>query len=132
MELYSSKMEEGDDHHDHINSFNQLVCQLLNADDKIDDEEQALLLLASLPKSYKPIVQTMLVGNTTLKIDDVTTILRENERMLKNEYSQRGDQVIVVACSERGRSQSKRRGGPRERSQSRPRDMSNVECYYCG
>jgi len=66
MELYSLKMEEGDDLHDHTNSFNQLVCQLLNLDDKIDDEEQALLLLASLPKSYKAIVQTMLVGKTTL------------------------------------------------------------------
>ena len=54
MELYSSKMEEGDDLHDHINSFNRLVCQLLNTDNKIEDEEQALLLLASLPKFYKP------------------------------------------------------------------------------
>ena len=39
MELYSSKMEEGGDLHDHVNSFNQLVCQLLNADGKIEDEE---------------------------------------------------------------------------------------------
>ena len=40
MELYSSKIEEGGNLHDHINSFNQLVCPLLNADDKIEDEEQ--------------------------------------------------------------------------------------------
>jgi len=55
-------MKEGRDLHDHINSFNQLVCQFLNADDNIKDEEQALLLLALLPKCYKLIVQTMLVG----------------------------------------------------------------------
>ena len=36
----------------HINTFNQLVCQLLNADAKLFDEDKALLLLASLPKSY--------------------------------------------------------------------------------
>jgi len=65
-------------------------------------------------------------------MDEVTSILRENERMLRNEYSQRGDQVIATACSEHRRSQSRRKSGPRERSQSRPRDMSNVECYYCG
>ncbi|KAJ8421194.1 hypothetical protein Cgig2_025311 [Carnegiea gigantea] len=41
------------------------------------------------------------------------------------------DQVIAMACLERGRSQSKRRGGPRERSQYRPKDIGNVECYYC-
>jgi len=41
----------------------------------------------------------MLAGKTTLKMDEVITNLRENEKMLRNEYSQRGDQVIVVACS---------------------------------
>jgi len=97
-------MEEGGDPHGHINSFNQVVCQLLNANDEIEDEEQPLLLLASLPKSYKPIVQTMLVGKTTMKMDEVTVVLRENEMMLRNEYSQRGDQVIVMAYSEQGRS----------------------------
>ena len=125
-------MEESSYLHGHVNSFNQLVCQLLNADDNIEDEEQALILLASLPKSYKSIVQTMLVRKTTLKMDEMTPIVRENERMLRNEYSQRGDQVIVVVCTEQRRSRSKRRGGPRERSQFRPRDMSNVECYYYG
>ena len=39
MELYSLKMEEGGNLHDHINSFNQLVCQLMNAGDSIKDEE---------------------------------------------------------------------------------------------
>jgi len=38
-------------------------------------------------------------------MDEVIMVLRENERMLRNEYSQRGDQVIVVACLEQGRSQ---------------------------
>jgi len=132
IELYSLKMEEGCNLHDHINAFNQLVCQLLNADDNIEDGEQALLLIASLPKSYKPIVQTMLVRKTMQKLNEVTTVLWESERMLRNEYSQRGDQVIAMACSKRGRSQSKRRGGPREKSQYRSKDMSSGECYYCG
>lgn len=85
MELYQLKMEMGGNLHDHINAFNQLVCQLLNADDKISEEEQALLLLASLPRSYKALVQTLLVGRTTLKLDEVTAALRENERMMRNE-----------------------------------------------
>ena len=75
MELYLLKMEEGGNLHDPINAFNQLVCQLLNADDKIEDEEQLLLLLASLPKSYKLIEEIMLVGKTALKLDEVTMLL---------------------------------------------------------
>jgi len=39
MELYQLKMEMGGYLHDHINKFNQLVSQLLNADDKLSDKE---------------------------------------------------------------------------------------------
>ena len=39
MELYQLKMEMKEDLNDHINKFNQLVSQLLNADDKLSDEE---------------------------------------------------------------------------------------------
>ena len=35
---------------DHINTFNQVVCQLLNASEKLLDEKYALYLLASLFK----------------------------------------------------------------------------------
>ena len=79
MELYQFKMEMGGDFHDHINKFDQLVSQLLNADDKLSDEEQTLLLLASLPRSFKALVQTLLVGRSTLNLDDVTVALKENE-----------------------------------------------------
>ncbi len=156
MELYSLKMEEGGNLHDHINSFNQLVCQLSNADDNIKEEEQALLLLASLPRSYKPLVQTLLVGRKTLTKDEVTTALRESERMMKNDATNTGeDRILVSEKRERGRSQSRghgdhrwrsgsrpredesdvelEHGDPRWRSQSRPRrDLSDVKCYYCG
>jgi len=67
MDLYSLKMEDGGNVFDHINKFNELVSRLMNAgDESIKDEEQSLLLLASLPKSYKPLVQSILAGKSTL------------------------------------------------------------------
>ena len=51
---------------DHINTFNEFVCQLWNADKKLSDEEQGLLFLASLPKSYRNIVQILLIGGILL------------------------------------------------------------------
>ena len=48
-------------------------------DDKFSNEEQALLLLVSLPKSSKALVQTLLVGRSTLNLDEVTVALREND-----------------------------------------------------
>jgi len=67
MDLYSLKMEDGGNVFDHINKFNELVSKLMNAgDESIKDDEQSLLLLASLPKSYKPPVQSILAGKSTL------------------------------------------------------------------
>ncbi|VFQ86382.1 unnamed protein product [Cuscuta campestris] len=133
MELYSLKMEEGSNLHDHINMFNQLVCQLMNADDKIKDEEQALLLLASLPKSYKPLVQMLLVGRTTLTVDEVTAALCESERMMRNDTNNtRGDHILVARERGLGRNSPRRHDDPKERSRSNVRrDLSDVECYYC-
>ena len=133
-ELYQLKMENGTNLQNHINSFTQLVCQLQNADEKIPDQEQALLLLASLPKSYRPIVQTLLVGREKITLDEAITIVRENERMMTQidggaSYNNH-DQALAVEGSERGRNKS-RRDDQRSRSKSRPRDCSNVECYYC-
>ncbi|GKA25491.1 hypothetical protein Tco_0711600 [Tanacetum coccineum] len=93
MELYSLKLEEGSNLHDHINSFNQLVCQLANVDDAIKDEEQALLMLSSLPKSYKPFMQTMLTARTTLTFKDVLKVLRDNERMTGSDSSSSRDKL---------------------------------------
>lgn len=58
---------------------------MLNADDKFSDEEQVLLLLALLPRSFKALVQTLLVRRSTLKLDEVTAALRENERIMRTE-----------------------------------------------
>jgi len=55
-------MEMEGDPHDHINKFNQLVSQLLNVDNKFSNEEQALLLLDSLLRSFKVSAQMLLVG----------------------------------------------------------------------
>ncbi|GJR10278.1 hypothetical protein Tco_0792930 [Tanacetum coccineum] len=57
------------------------LYSLANIDDAIKDEEQALLMLSSLPKSCKPFVQTMFTGRTTLTFEDVLKALRDNERM---------------------------------------------------
>ena len=110
-------MEMGGDLHDHINKFNQLVSQLLNADDKLSGEEQALLLV-SLPRSFKALVQTLLVGRSTLNLDEVIAALRENERMMRAENVDDEHNAIVVVEYERGRNHSRRHDSPRGRSKS--------------
>ncbi|KAL5154734.1 Retrovirus-related Pol polyprotein from transposon TNT 1-94 [Glycine soja] len=122
MELYQLKMEMGGDLHDHINKFNQLVNQLLNADVEHSDEEQALLLLISLPRFFKTLVQTLLVGRSTLNLDEVIATLRENERMMKTKIVDDEHNAITMVESERGRNHSRKHDGSTRRSklQSHP------------
>ncbi|XP_020262570.1 uncharacterized protein LOC109838550 [Asparagus officinalis] len=104
-------MEEGTAIQDHINAFNQLVCQLMNIDEEIKEEEHALLLLSSLPKSYKPLVQMIITGKQTLKFDDVTTLLRENEIMMgKKSVSNGGESALAFESSNRERNEASRNG----------------------
>lgn len=125
MDLYSLKMEEGGNVTDHINKFNEMVSRLLNAGETIKDEEQALLLLASLPKSFKPLVQSMLAGKSTLNLDEVMSTLKESQRMMGGEESFRDSHILAVD------SDRKKKGDQLGRN-SRSRDMSTVECHYCG
>ncbi|GJZ92742.1 retrovirus-related pol polyprotein from transposon TNT 1-94 [Tanacetum coccineum] len=96
MELYSLKLEEGNNPHDHINSFNQ-------------------------------------PWRTTLTFEDVLKALRDKERMTGNDSSSSSDKLLLTDDSGRGR--NFQRGSSKGRSKSRMggnRDMSVVECYYCG
>ncbi|GJR84854.1 hypothetical protein Tco_0155639 [Tanacetum coccineum] len=58
-------------------------CNLAAIDTVVSDEDQALLLLTSLPSSYDNFVETLLYGRDTLKLEDVlaTLISRELQKM---------------------------------------------------
>lgn len=56
-------MEEGNDLRKHMDYFNKIIHDLKNIDNKIDKEDQGILLLSSFPKKYVHFVDTMLYGN---------------------------------------------------------------------
>nr|KYP36341.1 Retrovirus-related Pol polyprotein from transposon TNT 1-94 [Cajanus cajan]KYP52429.1 Retrovirus-related Pol polyprotein from transposon TNT 1-94 [Cajanus cajan] len=126
MDLYSLKMEDEGNVFDHINKFNELVSRLMNAGETIKDEEQALLILASLPKSYKSLVQSLLAGKSTLLLDEVIRALKENQQMMGGDKSS-GDSQILLAKGERGKKYGDQHG-----RRFQPKDMSNIQCHYCG
>ncbi|GJR56445.1 hypothetical protein Tco_1406966 [Tanacetum coccineum] len=55
---------------DHIDEFNKLIPDLANIDIEIEDEDQALMLLTSLPSSYENFVETLLYGRESLTMED--------------------------------------------------------------
>ncbi|GJX50129.1 hypothetical protein Tco_0276974 [Tanacetum coccineum] len=82
---------------DHIDEFNKLILDLANIDIEIEDEDQALMLLMSLPSSYKNFVETLLYGRKSLTIEDVLVTLNSRELKKRTESTKKetGDGLYV-------------------------------------
>ncbi|ROV58192.1 hypothetical protein EGO58_12175, partial [Limosilactobacillus reuteri] len=74
-------MDEGTSIKSHISEFNSIVTDLKRIDVKIDDEDLTLLLLCSLPPSYKHFRDTMIYGRETISIEDVKTNLQSKQKI---------------------------------------------------
>ncbi|MBA0854296.1 hypothetical protein Goshw_028687 [Gossypium schwendimanii] len=70
---------------DHISQFITLLNYLNNVEVKIDDEDQVMLLLCSLPPSYKSFRETLIYGRDKLSFDDVKGHLLSKKK-LDNEF----------------------------------------------
>ena len=101
LDLYSLKMDEGMSIHKHLSDFNRVLTKVLNTGEKVGDEEQAILLLSSLPVSYKSLVQSLTTRNTSLKKKDVTTFLIDNEKLLGVEKMNSSDRLYFRKAIEK-------------------------------
>ncbi|KAK2977168.1 hypothetical protein RJ640_026679 [Escallonia rubra] len=68
-----------------------LVC----IDVKLEEEDQAIFLLSSLPKSYETLKTTLLVGKETLLVDDTLSALMDSSRVNGMSSSSQGEGLVV-------------------------------------
>nr|GEU42455.1 retrovirus-related Pol polyprotein from transposon TNT 1-94 [Tanacetum cinerariifolium] len=87
--LYTLYMSAGQKISEHIDEFNKIVLDLAN----IEEEDLALLLLTSLPASYKHFVDTLLYGREALTLEDVMATLNS-----KNSHQLRGKSRSKSRC----------------------------------
>nr|GEX86320.1 retrovirus-related Pol polyprotein from transposon TNT 1-94 [Tanacetum cinerariifolium] len=95
--LYTYYMSPGTKLSDHIDEFNKLILDLAKIDIEIEDEDQAHMLLTSLPSSYENFVETLLYGRESLTIKDVLTTLNSRELKKRTEGTKEdnGDGLYV-------------------------------------
>jgi hypothetical protein len=95
--LYTIHMAEGTSIQSHLNELSSICVDLESLDVKIDDEDKAILLVVSLPASFKHFKEIMLYGNrTTLTIENVKSNLLSKEKFDVDSRSENKDEGIIV------------------------------------
>ncbi|KAG8490008.1 hypothetical protein CXB51_015369 [Gossypium anomalum] len=101
--LFTFRMNECELLRDHISQFITLLNDLNNVEVHIDDEDQAMLLLCSLPPSYKSFRETLIYGRDKLSFEDVKGHLLsrdklDNELHLDSKTDRQASVLIVINC----------------------------------
>ncbi|GKV08223.1 hypothetical protein SLEP1_g19888 [Rubroshorea leprosula] len=125
--LFTLNMNEGGSIKDHLDEFNKLILDLKNIDVKIEDEDQAIIVLCSLLDSYDNFVETHLHSRDQLSMEDVKAALNSRELKKKVSGDKSGDQVAGLFI--RGR-QNNKTFNKRGKSQSKSR-AKHARCYEC-
>jgi hypothetical protein len=60
---------------DYLDDFKIIILDLKNIDIEIDDEDQALILLCSLPDMFDNFINLMLYGQDTISLTNVKSAL---------------------------------------------------------
>lgn len=131
--LYTCKMEEGTPIGEHINRFDRCISDLKDIDVKVDDEDQALMLLLSLPKSYENLVQTLMLVGDNLTMDETRTSLLSDDlrKIATSGMTTSGSKEQAQGLYTRGKKNDRGKGkGGKTGSGSKP--LAERPCYKCG
>ena len=63
----------------HLNHFQKIFTNLLGVGEKVEEKTRVLVLLASLFPSYESLMTALLVKKSTIKMDEVITVILQNE-----------------------------------------------------
>src|SRR4051812_47455150 len=130
--LYSFKMVEDKVLAEQLDMFNKLILDLENIDVKIDDEDQALLLLCSLPRSHAHFKETILYGRDSLTFEEVQSALYSKDLNERKEHkpSTVGEGLAVKGKFLRKDGKFDKKKG-KSQSKSYSAEASGIRCYHC-
>lgn len=120
--LYTLMMREGMSLKTHLDKFNKIIMNLKYIYVKVDDEDQALIMLCSLPSSYEHFITTLLYRKDSISMKDVKASLHSRE-LRKRVSVEEGDSQVEGLVA-RGRTNEK---GSFEMGKSRSK---NYKCHY--
>ncbi|KAL0679608.1 hypothetical protein Bca4012_007589 [Brassica carinata] len=130
--LFGLKMSENGDLVAYVNNFNQIIGDLVHVDVKIEDEDQAMILLCSLPPQYETLLTALTVDKTTIKLETVSAaLLSHHERSQNIGVGDNSQSDGLYVGQDRGRQRAKQQDGI-SRKRSKSKFGKKVACYRCG
>ncbi|KAG7598335.1 Reverse transcriptase RNA-dependent DNA polymerase [Arabidopsis suecica] len=136
QKLYGYKMSENQSMESNLDEFVRIIADLENTNVTVTDEDQAILLLMSLPRAYDQLRDTLKYGSgrTTLTFDEVVAAIHSKELELnavkKGQKNQAEGLYVKDKAESRGRSEQREKGQRNDRSRSKSK--SRRSCWICG
>ncbi|KAL0650216.1 hypothetical protein Bca4012_092907 [Brassica carinata] len=125
-------MSENGDLVARVNNFNQIIGDLVRVDVKIEDEDQAMILLCSLPSQYETLLTALTVDKTTIKLETVSAaLLSHHERRQNTGMGDNSQSDGLDVGQYRGRQRGKQQDCT-SRKRSKSKLGKKVVCYKCG
>ena len=118
--FFGFHMDPGKSLEQNLDNFKKITISLASInDEKIGDESQAIILLNSLPDSYKQVKAAIKFGGKTITLDEVNSALRSWELEMKTASTSNGSrESLNVGGRPNNRNQSKFRGKSRSKSRN--------------
>src|SRR4051812_18888823 len=115
-----------------LDMFNKLILDLENIDVKINDEDQAVLLLCALPRSHAHFNETLLYGRESLTFEELQLALYSKDLNERKEHKTLtvGEGLAVKGKFLRkdGKSNKKK---DKSQQKSYSGEASDIRCYHC-
>jgi nitrate reductase NapAB chaperone NapD len=90
---------------EYLNNLNKILIDLQNLEVEIADEDKAMVLINSHPDTYEYLATTLMYGKDTLRFDDVSNALTNDECQRKDKQANRRTSGALTV---RSKSESKR------------------------
>ena len=103
QQLFMLRIVEGTSIKSHFDDFSSVIMDLENIDVKIEDEDQVLLLLCSLPPSYNHFRETLIYDKEEISIDDFKLSLFSKDLMDRELTNSNANDGKIEAFNVRGR-----------------------------
>ena len=109
---------------ENLDEFKKITVSLANIDERISDENQAIIILNSLTDSYKDLKVSIKYGRESLFLDDVLGALKLRDLEMKSERKENSESLQLRGRPHK-RDQSKGRG------KSRSKSKGKRTCWHC-